>query len=84
HTLIHDHGYQVTAAGQGSFTFARPDATPVPAAGAPVTGSADDLVAAHTARQIAIDGWTITPRWGGERLDPNPILRWLIPQLRAA
>lgn len=84
HTLIHDHGYRVQPSGHGGFTFARPDTTPIPPAPAPTPGSADDLIAAHTARQIAIHAWTITPRWGGERLDPNPILGWLIPELRAA
>jgi hypothetical protein len=29
-------------------------------------------------------GWTITPAWDGERLDPNPILHRLVPELRAS
>ncbi len=82
HGLIHDHGYRVHRGGDG-FVFARPDGTPVPAAGPPLVGRADDLVARHTAHRIAIDDQSITPRWGGERLDADVILRWLVPELRA-
>ncbi|NMH97949.1 HNH endonuclease signature motif containing protein [Pseudonocardia acidicola] len=79
HMLVHDHGYRITAA-EGGFRFARPDGVPVPDAGAPPHGAVADLVARHARR--GIDARTITPDWGGERLDPNPILAWLIPELR--
>jgi hypothetical protein len=49
--------------------------------GPPTSGTVDDLMARHT--HLRIDDRTHTPRWGGERLDPEPILRWLVPELRA-
>lgn len=77
HTLIHDHGYRMDAAPDG-FVFARPDGTPIPPAGPPGHGAVDDLVA----RQGGIDDRTITPRWGGERLDRDHVLTWLLPARR--
>lgn len=76
HMLIHDHGYRVTA-DAGGFVFARPDGSPIPVAGAPTTGR----VAALTTG--GIDDRTITPRWGGERLDRDHFLTWLLPARRA-
>lgn len=83
HGLIHDHGYRCDLAPGGELVFSRPDGTPVPDTGPPPAGSADDLVARHTRERLAIDDQTITPHWTGERLDPDPILRWLVPELRA-
>ena len=80
HTLIHDHGYRVAHDGD-TLAFHRPDLTRIPEAGTPTSGTTDDLLAGQT--HLRIDDRTITPRWGGERLDPDPILRWLIPELHA-
>jgi hypothetical protein len=81
HVLIHDHGYRITHDGS-TLAFHRPDLTRIPEAGPPTSGTVDDLMARHT--HLRIDDRTITPRWGGERLDPDPILRWLVPELRAS
>lgn len=78
HTLIHEHGYQLIQGVEG-FTASRPDGTPVPGTGPPTRGDTDELVARHTDRHI--DGWTITPRWYGERLDRDLALAWLLPEL---
>ncbi len=81
HTLVHEHGYRISREHE-RLVFERPDRTPIPDAGPPLAGRADDLLAQHA--RDSIDSWTITPRWGGERLDPHPILHWLVPELRAA
>lgn len=81
HTLIHDHGYRADRTADG-IVFRRPDLTRIPAAGPPLRGDADELLAHHTAAHI--DGWTITPQWGGERLDRDSVLHWLLPELSAA
>lgn len=96
HALVHDHGYRLQPAAvgdpgvhgtarAGGFTASRPDGTPVPAVAPPTGGHVDDLVAAHAAAVIdgaaLIDDWTITPDWGGERLDLDLALTWLLPEL---
>ena len=77
HTLVHDHGYRLVPDRHGGFMALRPDAgTPIPQAGAPTHGHPDVL------RVAGIDDRTITPRWGGERLDRHLVLAWLLPKLR--
>ncbi|MBC8091872.1 MAG: DUF222 domain-containing protein, partial [Pseudonocardia sp.] len=75
HILIHDHGYRMDVEPDG-FVFARPDGTEVPATGAPTSGTAEHLVTA------GVDDTTITPRWGGEHLDRDHFLTWLLPARR--
>lgn len=76
HTLVHEQGYRLVADQRGGFTAACPDNTPIPRAGAPTNGDPGAL------RVAAIDDRTITPRWGGERLDRDHLLAWLLPTLR--
>lgn len=76
HTLLHDHHYRMTATGRGTFTFARPDGTPIPNAGVPTVGSPAALVTS------GIDDRTIVPQWFGERLDRDHVLTWLLPTRR--
>lgn len=78
HTLIHDQRYRAERT-TGGLAFHRPDGTPIPNTGPPPTGSADDLTATHTVHHI--HNWTITPRWGGEHLDRDAALAWLLPEL---
>jgi Domain of unknown function (DUF222) len=77
HTLVHEQGYQQVAEQDGRFTATCPDGTPIPRAGAPTHGDPEAL------RVPGIDDRTITPRWGGERLDRDHLLAWLLPTLRA-
>jgi hypothetical protein len=83
HRLVHDRGYGIRADVDG-WRFSRPDGTPVPAAGAPLHGSARDLVESHVRAGLRIGPGNLTPTWFGERLDPNPILEVLVPALRTA
>lgn len=84
HRLVHDRGYGIRGDGGGAWRFSRPDGTPVPPAGAPLHGSARDLVDSHVRAGLRIGPGTLTPTWFGERLDPNPILEVLVPALRTA
>lgn len=65
HILVHDRGYLIAAKPGGTFTFYRPDGTPLPASPAlpPPDGGIED---AHDAE---ITPETIIPPWYGERLD---------------
>ncbi len=78
HHLVHDGGYRMRPDGLGGFTAAEPAGTPIPAAGPPTRGRPDAL------RLPGIDAYTTTPDWGGERLDRDLVLAWLLPTLRAA
>ena len=75
HRLIHDHGYRLRRDRHRGFTAARPDGVSIPAVGAPTRGHPAAL------RHPGIDDRTITPRWGGERLDLGYVLAWLLPEL---
>jgi Domain of unknown function (DUF222)/HNH endonuclease len=65
HMLVHERGYLIAAARDGTFAFYRPDGTAIPASPAPpkVNGAIEDC---HDA-DITLD--TIIPSWYGERLD---------------
>ena len=65
HLLVHDRGYSIAIARDGTFTFYRPDGTPVPPSPAlpPPDGTIEDC---HDAD---ITPETIIPPWYGERLD---------------
>jgi hypothetical protein len=78
HTLVHEHGYRLRPDGRGGFTATEPGGTDIPRAGAPTNGRAEAL------RVPGIDDHTITPSWGGERLDRDHVLAWLLPELRTA
>jgi hypothetical protein len=78
HRLIHDHGYRIRRL-TGRWEFRRPDDTPIPAVPAPLTGNTESLIEMHTRARL-IDHTTSTPDWGGDRLDPDPILDALFPR----
>jgi hypothetical protein len=65
HTLVHDRGYLIAAARDGTFSFCRPDGTAIPASPAlpPANGTIEGC---HDA---GITPGTIIPPWYGERLD---------------
>jgi hypothetical protein len=65
HMLVHDRGYLIAAARDGTFAFYRPDGTPIPAS-PPLPepgGTIEDCYDAD------ITSETIIPPWYGERLD---------------
>jgi hypothetical protein len=65
HTAIHDRGGSIAAGPGGSFTFFRPDGTPLPPC-PPLPAPHGHIGDVHDA-QITPD--TIIPPWSGERLD---------------
>ncbi len=83
HRLLHDAGYGIRWS-EGSWRFSRPDATPVPEAGAPLDGNTESLIELNTRAELRITRDSLTPYWTGERLDPDPILDSLLPRPRPA
>ena len=68
HKVVHDRGYLIAAPpGGGTFTFYRPDGTPLPAC--PPLPEPDGPI--DTAHDAEITPDTIIPPWYGERLDLN-------------
>jgi hypothetical protein len=65
HTAIHDRGYSIATREGGTFTFFRPDGTPLPPS-PPLPSPGGHIGDIHDA-QITPD--TIIPPWSGERLD---------------
>jgi hypothetical protein len=64
----------------GRWEIRRPDGTPIPTVGAPLTGNTETLIEMHTRARLRIDRTTLTPDWYGDRLDPEPILDALLPR----
>ncbi|MHA6630986.1 hypothetical protein ACU61A_36570 [Pseudonocardia sichuanensis] len=58
----------------------RPNGTPIPTTGPPLTGNTERLIEMHTRAGLRITRTTLTPNWFGERLDPEPILDTLLPR----
>jgi hypothetical protein len=79
HGVIHDHGYRIRRLAD-RWEFRRPDGTPIPTVGAPLTGNAEGLIEMNTRARLRIDRSTLTPDWDGDRLDPEPILDALLPR----
>ena len=65
HLLVHDRGYLIAAARDGTFTFYRPDGTMIPAS--PPLPQADGTIGDWHDADITAE--TIIPPWYGERLD---------------
>ncbi len=65
HMLVHDRGYLIAAARDGTFAFYRPDGTPIPAS--PALPQAGATIGDCHDADITPD--TIIPAWYGERLD---------------
>lgn len=70
HRLVHEEGWKVRMDPAGEVRFYRPDGSAVPVV-PPASSVPADRVAAleRRHRELAIDAWTPTPRWNGERLD---------------
>ncbi len=65
HTLVHERGYLIAAARDGTFTFHRPDGTAIPAS--PALPTVDGAI--DGCHDADITPGTIIPAWYGERLD---------------
>ena len=65
HMLVHDRGYLIAAARDGTFTFYRPDGTAIPAS--PALPEPDGIIGDRHNADITLE--TIIPPWYGERLD---------------
>lgn len=78
HTLLHDHDYRVRRDGS-RWIILRPDDSPVPATGPPLSGHAESLVEINTRAELRITRDSLTPTWAGERLDLEPVLDRLLP-----
>jgi Domain of unknown function (DUF222)/HNH endonuclease len=65
HTLVHERGYLIAAARDGTFAFYRPDGTAVPAS--PALPEPGGMIG--DCHDADIDPDTIIPPWYGERLD---------------
>jgi Domain of unknown function (DUF222)/HNH endonuclease len=79
HRVIHDHGYRIRRMPDG-WDFRRPDGTSVPSCDLPLTGNTESLIEIATREGLRIDRDSLTPTWGGERLDPEPIVDTLLPR----
>jgi hypothetical protein len=65
HMLVHERGYLIAAARDGTFAFCRPDGTAIPAS-SPLPQAGGTIGDCHDAD---ITPETIVPPWYGERLD---------------
>jgi hypothetical protein len=65
HMLVHERGYLIAAARDGTFAFNRPDGTAIPTS--PALPKADGAIEDCQEADITPD--TIIPAWYGERLD---------------
>jgi hypothetical protein len=63
--LVHDRGYLIAAARDGTFSFCRPDGTAIPAS--PTLPAPDGMIQDYHDAEITPD--TVIPPWYGERLD---------------
>jgi hypothetical protein len=65
HMLVHDRGYLIAAARDGTFAFYRPDGTPIPSS--PTLPQPGGTIEDWHEAEITPE--TIIPSWYGERLD---------------
>ena len=65
HTLVHERGYLIAAARDGTFAFFRPDGAAIPAS--PALPDTDGRI--EGCHDADITPSTIVPAWYGERLD---------------
>ena len=71
HRAVHEVGYTIAVLGAGRFAFYRPDGVLLPDIGPPVPDTSDDF------GERPVDGTTISPTWGGERLDMDMLISTL-------
>lgn len=77
HRLVHKRGFRITGTAAEP-RFFQPGGIPIPEAGPPTEGTATALTSINAAQ--VIDDNSLTPTWGGERLDPTPLLLRLLPE----
>jgi hypothetical protein len=65
HMLVHDRGYLIAAARDGTFSFYRPDGTAIPVS--PPLPAPDGMIEDYHDAEITPE--TVIPPWYGERLD---------------
>ncbi len=65
HTLVHERGYLIAAARDGTFTFHRPDGIPIPSS--PSLPDVEGTI--EGCHEADVTPETIIPSWYGERLD---------------
>src|SRR5580658_9057813 len=65
HMLVHDRGYLIAAARDGTFSFYRPDGTAIPVS--PPLPAPDGMIEDYHDAEITPE--TVIPSWYGERLD---------------
>jgi hypothetical protein len=78
HRLVHEGGYRLMMTPCGEVEVVRPDGRPlprVPAAPQLPDDPVSALTRSHRQAGLAIDAWTPTPLWGGERLDVGHAVR---------
>ena len=63
--LVHDRGYLIAAARDGTFSFYRPEGTAIPAS--PPLPAPDGMIEDYHDAEITPE--TVIPPWYGERLD---------------
>ncbi len=83
HRAVHEEGYQVELAPDGTLRFRRPDGRLLPDVPPPVAVPADPvqaLRARHETQGLRLHARTARPLWLGERLD----LGWAIDVLHPA
>jgi hypothetical protein len=81
HRRFHEGGWTIELDESGEARFYRPDGSlmpPVPEAPALPDEPLRALAGSHDALGIAIDAWTATPDWEGDRLDTD----WALSTLR--
>ena len=79
HMLVHDRGYLIAAAREGTFSFYRPDGTAIPAS--PPLPAPDGMVEDHHDAEITPE--TIIPPWYGERLNLDYAIHVCLANARA-
>ena len=80
HRAVHEEGYAVERAPDGTLRFSTPAGRPIPEVPAVPAEPTRTLVAGHRALGLTIHGRTGCPTWLGERLD----LGWAIGVLHPA
>lgn len=69
HRLVHEGGFGVARAADGSLVFRRPDGKPVPAVSAPIRGSHVELRAHNRRARLRVDPSSAMPLGRGEPFD---------------
>jgi 5-methylcytosine-specific restriction endonuclease McrA len=85
HRAVHEEGYQVGRAADGTLQFRRPDGRPLPEVPPPPVVRKDpaaNLRARHTALGLRLNARTTCPGWLGERLDLGWAIDVLHPRAR--